>query len=92
MFLCAALSDHTLGRNNIGAGNKTLLTFPRLLKSVGCFFVNFPAMADGENPDHSGFAIHLISNAKPPDSDAQQSSQLPGKRCSTGAGDWTYSG
>jgi hypothetical protein len=54
------------------AKTESLFTFSSLAQSVGYFFVNFSPMADGENPDQSGFAIQFVNNAKLPDFDSPQ--------------------
>jgi hypothetical protein len=59
---------------------ETLLTFSCPPETVCHLFVNLPAMANSENPNHFGFAIHLVNNAKPSDSDAPQSGHFADKR------------
>jgi len=54
----------------INAGDRSgvdgkLFTFSSLEQPVGYFFVNFPPVADGENPDHSGLAIQFVDDASP---------------------------
>jgi len=54
---------------SLGVDGK-LFTFSSLEQPVSHLFVNFPPVADGENPDHSGFAIQFVGDAKPPDFDS----------------------
>lgn len=47
----------------------SLFTYSFLAQPVGYFFINFAPVTDGEDPDHSIFAIGFANNAKPPDFD-----------------------
>jgi hypothetical protein len=89
-FVVKPLTDHPLPRPAVSMQHDTkrhaalfvwrkrqsLLTLSSPAQPVGYFFVNFPSVADGENPDLSSFAIHLINDTKASDFDSPQSGQL----------------
>ena len=56
--------------------DESLFAFSFPAQSLGYFFVNFPPMVNGENSDHSGFAIRFVDNAKPPDFHSPQPGQF----------------
>ena len=51
-----------------------------LMQLLNDFLANVPAMADRENANHSGFAIGVIDDAKPPDSEPAKSGQFADER------------
>jgi len=72
-FPCKAEIVGTLDGHFLG---ESLLTCFSSAQPVGHFFVNFPPVADDKNPDHSGFAIQFVNNAKPPDFDSPHAGRM----------------